>query len=75
MNQDHGLDLSTEVFIGHIFLKGEAKFTAQEMEAAGVLLRSVDLPQNVQDFLEIVVGSREGVDMYQECVAALTFPQ
>ena len=75
MNQNHVLDISAEVLIGRIFLKGEAKFTAEDMEVAGILLRSVDLPQNVQDFLEIVVGSREGVDMYQECVAALTFPQ
>ncbi len=75
MNQNHVLDVSAEVLIGHIFLKGEAKFTAKDMEVASLLLKSVDLPQNVQDFLEIVVGSREGVDMYPECVAALTFPQ
>lgn len=75
MNQNHMLDISAEVLIGHIFLTGEAKFTAEDMEVAGILLKSVGLPQNVQDFLEIVVGSREGVDMYQECIAALTFPQ
>ena len=75
MNQNHVLDISAEVLIGRIFLQGEAKFTAQDMEVAGILLKSVGLPQNVQDFLEIVVGSREGVDMYQECVAALTFSQ
>jgi hypothetical protein len=75
MNQNHVLDISAEVLIGHIFLKGEAKFTTEDMEIAGILLKSVGLPQNVQDFLEIVVGSREGADMYQECVAALTFPQ
>ena len=73
MNQNHVLDISAEVLIGRIFLQGEAKFTAEDMEVAGILLKSVSLPQNVQDFLEIVVGSREGVDMYQECVAALTF--
>ena len=72
MNQNHVLDISAEVLIGRIFLQGEAKFTAEDMEVAGILLKSVGLPQNVQDFLEIVVGSREGVDMYQECVAALT---
>jgi hypothetical protein len=75
MNQNHVLDISAEVLIGHIFLKGEAKFTTEDMEVAGILLKSVGLPQNVQDFLEIIVGSREGADMYQECVAALTFPQ
>jgi len=75
MNQNHVLDISAEVLIGRIFLQGEAKFTAEDMEVAGILLKSVGLPQNVQDFLEIVVGSREGVDMYQECVAALTFSQ
>ena len=75
MNQNHVLDISAEVLIGRIFLQGEAKFTAEDMEVAGILLKSVSLPQNVQDFLEIVVGSREGVDMYQECVAALTFSQ
>ena len=75
MNQNHVLDISAEVLIGCIFLQGEAKFTAEDMEVAGILLKSVGLPQNVQDFLEIVVGSREGVDMYQECVAALTFSQ
>jgi hypothetical protein len=69
------LDISTEVLIGHIFLTGEAKFTTEDMEVAGILLKSLSLPQNVQDFLEIVVGSKEGVDMYQECIAALTFPQ
>jgi hypothetical protein len=75
MNQNHVLDISAEVLIGRMFLQGEAKFTAEDMEVAGILLKSGSLPQNVQDFLEIVVGSREGVDMYQECVAALTFPQ
>jgi hypothetical protein len=75
MNQNHVLDISAEVLIGRIFLQGEAKFTAEDMEVAGILLKSAGLPQNVQDFLEIVVGSREGVDMYQECVAALTFHQ
>ena len=75
MNQNHVLDISAEVLIGRIFLQGEAKFTAEDMEVAGILLKSVSLPQNVQDFLEIVVGSREGIDMYQECVAALTFSQ
>ena len=75
MNQNHVLDISAEVLIGRIFLQGEAKFTAEDMEVAGILLKSVSLPQNVQDFLEVVVGSREGVDMYQECVAALTFSQ
>ena len=75
MNQNHVLDISAEVLIGRIFLQGEAKFTAEDMEVAGILLKSVGLPQNVQDFLEIVIGSREGVDMYQECVAALTFSQ
>ena len=75
MNQNHVLDISAEVLIGRIFLQGEAKFTAEDMEVAGMLLKSVGLPQNVQDFLEIVVGSREGVNMYQECVAALTFSQ
>ena len=75
MNQNHVLDISAEVLIGRIFLQGEAKFTAEDMEVAGILLKSVGLPQNVQDFLEIVVGSRESVDMYQECVAALTFHQ
>jgi len=75
MNQNHVLDISAEVLIGRIFLQGEAKFTAEDMEVAGILLKSVDLSQNVQDFLEIVVASKEGVDMYQECVAALTFPQ
>jgi hypothetical protein len=75
MNQNHVLDISAEVLIGRIFLQGEAKFTAEDMEVAGILLKSVGLPQNVQDFLEIVVGSRESVDMYQECVAALTFSQ
>ena len=75
MNQNHVLDISAEVLIGRIFLQGEAKFTAEDMEVAGILLKSGSLPQNVQDFLEIVVGSREGADMYQECVAALTFSQ
>ena len=75
MNQNHVLDISAEVLIGRMFLQGEAKFSAEDMEVAGILLKSVGLPQNVQDFLEIVVGSREGVDMYQECVAALTFHQ
>ena len=75
MNQNHVLDISAEVLIGRIFLQGEAKFTTQDMEVADILLKSGGLPQNVQDFLEIVVGSREGVDMYQECVAALTFSQ
>ena len=75
MNQNHVLDISAEVLIERIFLQGEAKFTAEDMEVAGILLKSVDLPLNVQDFLEIVVASKEGVDMYQECVAALTFPQ
>ena len=75
MNQSHVLDISVEVLIGRIFLKGEAKFTVGDMEVAGIRLKSVGLPQNVQDFLEIVLGSTEGVDMYQECVAALTFPQ
>ena len=75
MNQNHVLDISAEVLIGRIFLQGEAKFTAEDMEVAVMLLKSVGLPQNVQDFLEIVVGSREGVNMYQECVAALTFSQ
>ena len=75
MRQNHALDISAEVLIGRMFLKGEAKFTAEDMEVAGILLKSASLPQNVQDFLEIVVGSKEGVDMYQECVAALTFPQ
>ncbi len=75
MNQNHVLDISAEVLIGRIFLQGEAKFTAEDMEVAGILLKSGGLPQNVQDFLEIVVGSREGADMYQECVAALTFSQ
>ena len=75
MDQNHVLDISAEVLIGRIFLKGEAKFAAEDMEVAGILLKSVDLPQNVQDFLEIVLASKEGVDMYQECVAALTFPQ
>jgi|GEM_PF-6261636 len=75
MSQNHVLDISIEVLIGRMFLKGEARFTAQDMEVAGILLKSAGLPQNVQDFLEIVVGSREGVDMYHECVAALTFPQ
>ena len=75
MNQNHVLDISAEVLIGRIFLQGEAKFTAEDMEVAGILLKSAGLPQNVQDFLEIVVGSREGADMYQECVAALTFSQ
>ena len=75
MNQNHVLDISAEVLIGRIFLQGEAKFTAEDMEVAGILLKSGSLPQNVQDFLEIVVGSREDVDMYQECVAALTFSQ
>jgi hypothetical protein len=75
MNQNHVLDISAEVLIGGIFLQGEAKFTAEDMEVAGILLKSAGLPQNVLDFLEIVVGSREGVDMYQECVAALTFSQ
>jgi len=58
MDQNHVLDISAEVLIGRIFLKGEAKFTAEDMEVAGILLKSVDLPQNVQDFLEIVIGSR-----------------
>lgn len=75
MSQNHVLDISAEVLIGRMFLKSEAKFTAEDMEVAGILLKSASLPQNVQDFLEIVVGSRENVDMYQECVAALTFPQ
>ena len=75
MVQNHVLDISAEVLIGRIFLQGEAKFTAEDMEVAAILLKSNSLPQNVQDFLEIVVGSREGVDMYQECVAALTFSQ
>ena len=75
MNQNHVLDISAEVLIGRIFLQGEAKFTAEDMEVAGILLKSGGLPQNVQDFLEVVVGSREGADMYQECVAALTFSQ
>ena len=75
MNQNHVLDISAEVLIGRIFLQGEAKFTSEDMEVAGILLKSAGLPQNVQDFLEIVVGSREGLDMYQECVAALTFSQ
>jgi hypothetical protein len=75
MDENHVLDISVEVLIGRIFLKGEAKFTTEDMEVAGILLKSVSLPQNVQDFLEIVVGSREGADMYQECVAALTFHQ
>ena len=75
MNQNHVLDISAEILIGRIFLQGEAKFTAEDMEVAGILLKSGGLPQNVQDFLEIVVGSREGADMYQECVAALTFSQ
>ena len=75
MDQNHVLDISAEVLIGRIFLKGEAKFTAEDMEVAGILLKSVSLPQNVQDFLEVVIGSREGADMYQECVAALTFSQ
>ena len=75
MNQNHVLDISAEVLIGRIFLQGEAKFTAEDMEVAGILLKSGGLPQNVQDLLEIVVGSREGADMYQECVAALTFSQ
>ena len=75
MNQSHVLDISAEVLIGCVFLKGAAKFTVEDMEVAGIPLKSVGLPQNVQDFLEIIVGSREGVDMYQECVAALTVPQ
>lgn len=75
MSQNHVLDISAEVLIGRMFLKGEAKFTTEDMEVAGILLKSASLSQNVQDFLEVVVGSREGVDMYQECVAALTFPQ
>jgi hypothetical protein len=75
MNQNHVLDISAEVLIGRIFLQGEAKFTAEDMEVAGILLKSGGLPQNVQDFLEVVIGSREGADMYQECVAALTFSQ
>ena len=75
MNENHVLDISAEVLIGRIFLQGEAKFTAEDMEVAGILLKSGGLPQNVQDFLEVVVGSREGADMYQECVAALTFSQ
>ena len=75
MDQNHVLDISAEVLIGRIFLKGEAKFTAEDMEVAGILLKSGGLPQNVQDFLEVVIGSREGADMYQECVAALTFSQ
>ena len=75
MNQNHVLDISAEVLIGRIFLQGEAKFTSEDMELAGILLKSAGLPQNVQDFLEIVVGSIEGLDMYQECVAALTFHQ
>jgi len=75
MNQSHVLDISAEVLIGRMFLQGEAKFTAQDMEVAGILIKSADVPQNVQDFLEIVVGSKEGVDMYHECVAALAFPQ
>ena len=75
MNQNHVLDISAEVLIGRIFLQGEAKFTAEDMEVAGILLKSGGLPQNVQDFLEVVIGSREGADMYQECIAALTFSQ
>ncbi|HZJ24060.1 MAG TPA: hypothetical protein VFD54_12165 [Anaerolineales bacterium] len=75
MNQNHVLDISAEVLIGRIFLQGEAKFTAEDMEVAGILLKSGGLPQNVQDFLEVVIGSREGADMYQECLAALTFSQ
>jgi hypothetical protein len=75
MVQNHVLDISAEVLIGRIFLQGEAKFTAEDMEVAGILLKSNGLPQNVQDFLEIVVGSKEGADMYSECVAALTFQQ
>lgn len=75
MDQNHVLDISAEVLIGRIFLEGKAKFTAQDMEVAGILLKSGGLPQNVQDFLEIVIGSKEGVDLYQECVAALTFSQ
>ena len=75
MNQNHVPDISAEVLIGRIFLQGEAKFTAEDMEVAGILLKSGGLPQNVQDFLEVVIGSREGADMYQECVAALTFSQ
>ena len=75
MLQNQVLDISAVVLIGRIFLQGEAKFTVEDMEVAGILLKSAGLPQNVQDFLEIVVGSREGADMYQECVAALTFSQ
>jgi hypothetical protein len=75
MLQSQVLDISAVVLIGRVFLQGEAKFTAEDMEVAGILLKSAGLPQNVQDFLEIIVGSREGVDMYQECVAALTFSQ
>ena len=75
MYQSHVLDISAEVLIGRIFLEGKAKFTTQDMEVAGILLKSGGLPQNVQDFLEIVIGSREGFDLYQECVAALTFSQ
>jgi len=41
MNQSHVLDIGAEVLIGRIFLKGEAKFTAEDMEVAGILLTQV----------------------------------
>ena len=56
MNQNHVLDISAEVLIGRIFLQGEAKFTAEDMEVAGILLKSGGLPQNVPDVLEQYVG-------------------